>query len=676
MTLNNFLALVLFLTSVLIPAPRAQADLRATGPADLSCTLYGAAGGTAVDFGKLALDISSLYTGSSAIYDGLFGVGVVPAGLIRANGGISIASTITGFISAFSDKNCYAAGRVRLSKEARQPLRLSFNVQSTQRNYDDFDPSGWFAHTDPIGTLEVAVGNYDGITTNVIGKGTKEGYISVTLDPQKLEPGFYPITFYAKEDSCNECLKIVHVAVVQVYQPCPPRANACDVAIEGAQSAWAQYKEAYRLLFAPMTAHSSNCQSRVDHVGGACGQLNRHAHGNYPNSDHRTEAETRMNECLDRLDQLMTDTRGHCPEILLCASQAECALRRDPFSNRQLAELHGLFTQKVTEIKRMNCCSEVFNPRGGSGPTPALVTTNVGYSITERINVDTTSRTVEQATLFNYTENNGAPTLRSKIAIVKGNGRMLINGKPFDNLAFNFLVKDPLRRSLNLSASWLQNNPGLSRAYISRPQWINNKMETYAQMLANPSILPLGITTLNFSVLLPHPTDNALNVSVQHLIDIEVRPEFTDGGSNGPSEARPLYGLGGKCLTHYGANPAPGTPLLLWDCVGYTNQLWKLTGDGKLIGNGGLCVEVKGNATASGSEIVINPCNNSANQKWRMDNSLMVHSSGKCLNVKEALTQNGTPIILWDCGNYSNEKWSWVKLNIIRPIRPGVITVQ
>ncbi|MBI2519556.1 MAG: RICIN domain-containing protein [Bdellovibrio sp.] len=674
---TNFLAAFLSFTLSLIlngmSAPLAHADLRAKGPLDMSCTLYGTAGGTAVDFGKLALDVYSLYSGTSSIYDGLFGAGVVPAGLIRSQGGVSIAQSITNFIAAFSDKNCFASGKQRLSKEAREPLRLNFEVKSTQRSYDDFDPSGWFAHTDPIGTLEVAVGQYDGITTRVVGKGTKEGYISVTLDPKKLDVGFYPITFYAKEDSCNECLKIVHVAVVQVYQPCPPRANVCDVAIEGAQSAWDQYKEVYRILFGPMITRSVNCQLRVDQFGGACNQLSRHANGNYPNSDRRDEAQRRADQCLDRFDQIITDTRGHCPEILLCASQQDCALKREPFSNRQLTEAYGLFSQKVAEIKRLNCCSEAYNPRGGSGPNPALVTTNVSYTITERSGVDTYSRTVEQASLFNYTENNGVPTLRSKITIVKGNGRMLINGKPFDSLNFNFMVKDPLRRSLRLGAAWLQNNPALSRPYFSNPQWINNRMESFAQMLANPSVLPLGITTLNFSVVLPNPTDNSLNVSVQHLIDVEVKAEFTDGGNSGPSDVRPLYGLGGKCLTHYGWNPAPGTPLLLWDCVSQVNQFWKLTNDGKLIGNGGQCVEVKGNATASGSEIVINPCNNSANQKWRLDKGLMVHSSGKCLNVKGAQTQNGTPIILWDCGNYANEKWSWMKPMIVLP---GVINLQ
>ncbi|MBF0365060.1 MAG: RICIN domain-containing protein [Oligoflexia bacterium] len=546
------------------------------------------------------------------------------------------------------------------SREARNPVSFDFKVRSTQRNYDDFDPAGWFAHTDPIGTLKVAIGQYAGITTSVVGEGTKEGTIRITFDPKRLDVGFYPITFYAKEDDCNECLKITHVFVVQVYDPCPPRNAICEQSIESAHQAFDRYRNLHRRILAPLWTKSNGCQQRVDQRGGACNQLGRHANGHYPDSGHRAQAETNYDRCLDRLEQLVNSTRGACPEKLLCATESECQLFSNPFSVRELADGRSFFDERVNDIKRQNCCSEHFNPKGGTGPAPAQITDNIDFSIRERVGVDTTSRYIEHAELFNYKENSGAPSLRSKIVIVKAaDGRILRNGNAFDSMSFNFLVKDPLRRTLSIVSSWWPNRSSLPHPYLSSPAWRENQMERYASIVLDPSLLPLGTTTLSFSVTLPNPTESSLNILVQHTIDIEVQAQFTDGGGMGPSDAKPIYGLGGKCLTHYGWEPSTGVPLLLWDCVQQVNQNWKLTSQGTLLGNGGKCVDVKNGATTSGTEVILNPCTGGNSQKWRLQNGLFVHSSGKCLNVKGALTQNGTAIILWDCGNYDNEKWSF-----------------
>ncbi|MBF0365061.1 MAG: hypothetical protein HQK50_05785 [Oligoflexia bacterium] len=111
-----FLLFSLFLT-----IPNTYADLRAEGPGGLSCTLYGLAGGTATDFGKLALDVYTMYTGTSTLYDEVFGKGVVAPMAVRANAGIGMAGTISNLLTAFADKNCFARGSARVQQGGAKP---------------------------------------------------------------------------------------------------------------------------------------------------------------------------------------------------------------------------------------------------------------------------------------------------------------------------------------------------------------------------------------------------------------------------------------------------------------------------------------------------------------------------------------------------------------------------
>jgi hypothetical protein len=75
-----------------------------------------------------------------------------------------------------------------------------------------------------------------------------------------------------------------------------------------------------------------------------------------------------------------------------------------------------------------------------------------------------------------------------------------------------------------------------------------------------------------------------------------------------------VYGT--KCLDASNHGTSNGTPVIIWDCSGQTNQQWNLNANGTITGvQSRLCLDATGAATANGTKIIIWSCNGGANQQ-------------------------------------------------------------
>jgi O-glycosyl hydrolase len=127
-----------------------------------------------------------------------------------------------------------------------------------------------------------------------------------------------------------------------------------------------------------------------------------------------------------------------------------------------------------------------------------------------------------------------------------------------------------------------------------------------------------------------------------------------------PPSSAPLVGVGsGRCLDVPGQRQTNGTPLVIWDCNGGSNQQWTQLSNGAIQVYGTKCMDVLGHNTAPGATVAIWDCTGGANQQWRVnaDGTIVGVESGLCLDVTGARTGNGTPVEIWTCNGGSNQKW-------------------
>jgi len=76
---------------------------------------------------------------------------------------------------------------------------------------------------------------------------------------------------------------------------------------------------------------------------------------------------------------------------------------------------------------------------------------------------------------------------------------------------------------------------------------------------------------------------------------------------------------GNKCLDASGKGTTNGTPVIIYDCNGGSNQQWNLNANGTITGvQSGLCLDANGGATANGTKIIIWSCNGGSNQQWSL----------------------------------------------------------
>ena len=146
----------------------------------------------------------------------------------------------------------------------------------------------------------------------------------------------------------------------------------------------------------------------------------------------------------------------------------------------------------------------------------------------------------------------------------------------------------------------------------------------------------------------------------RRLVRHRPTPGPTTGPTTGPNPTafRLRSESAGRCLDVNGANPANGTPAVIWDCHNNPNQQL-IYGDGAALQVMGKCLIVPVNATA-GARVNLWDCQGGANQQWSINSNGTVTSrqSGLCLDVSGNATANGTAVVLWTCTGAANQRWA------------------
>lgn len=127
-----------------------------------------------------------------------------------------------------------------------------------------------------------------------------------------------------------------------------------------------------------------------------------------------------------------------------------------------------------------------------------------------------------------------------------------------------------------------------------------------------------------------------------------------------------IVGLGNKCLDVLQSNSDDGTPIVLFQCTGNLNQIWRFTqlfdDSYEIRGLSGKCLQPGPVGPSGFPELVIGPCGG-AEDRWLVNGSIpfdfnLVHAqTGQCADVLQSNTANLTPIILFECRGTANQDW-------------------
>ncbi|GAA3232738.1 glycosyl hydrolase [Dactylosporangium siamense] len=117
----------------------------------------------------------------------------------------------------------------------------------------------------------------------------------------------------------------------------------------------------------------------------------------------------------------------------------------------------------------------------------------------------------------------------------------------------------------------------------------------------------------------------------------------------------PISAPGSKCVDVAGANPASGTPIILWHCIGGAAQTWTVHNDRTLRAMG-KCLDLIATAATdwgvrNGTEVQLWDCWGGPMQQWvqQPNGSLRNPNSGRCLDAPNGNTTPGTRLRIWDC---------------------------
>jgi hypothetical protein len=123
----------------------------------------------------------------------------------------------------------------------------------------------------------------------------------------------------------------------------------------------------------------------------------------------------------------------------------------------------------------------------------------------------------------------------------------------------------------------------------------------------------------------------------------------------------------GKCLDVFDASTMSGANVILWPCIGDTNQQWLIIpiGDGyfKFIARHSNKVLSVPGGNANGVPVVQSVDNGTAPMQWRIvdvDNGylrIMARPSGKALEVSGGVSDDGAQIQQWDYFGASHQQW-------------------
>lgn len=127
-----------------------------------------------------------------------------------------------------------------------------------------------------------------------------------------------------------------------------------------------------------------------------------------------------------------------------------------------------------------------------------------------------------------------------------------------------------------------------------------------------------------------------------------------------------IVGITGKCLDSgidgVAGMSANGTPIVLWDCWGGSDQNWTLNlATGQITNAAGKCLDAAGGSSADGTVVQLWDCWDGPNQRWTVETNVTITGiGGKCLDAVGGTSAgaDGTSIQLWDCWGGPNQQWT------------------
>ena len=107
-----------------------------------------------------------------------------------------------------------------------------------------------------------------------------------------------------------------------------------------------------------------------------------------------------------------------------------------------------------------------------------------------------------------------------------------------------------------------------------------------------------------------------------------------------------------------GTVPRSWAKVQIWSCANDASQQWSFTG-GELK-HGTLCLNDQGNA-GNGGHVMLWNCNGASNEVWKHTSTgeyVIAKLNGLCLDDPASSTRNGTQLDVYRCHNGSNQRWS------------------
>ncbi|MBI4402566.1 MAG: hypothetical protein HY537_00300 [Deltaproteobacteria bacterium] len=308
-----------------------------------------------IDAAQLGLALSSLISGESLLISAAldpFKGGLLSAPVNRVYGGWTAINETAQLLQALDDKATHEEDALFLSKDGRlDRVIIAFYAHS-----DD----------DKFGHLKVDAYSDPNIFVRSAGQGTTQGSVTVEMRPRNMNPGVYPLVFFAKETDCNICLSVVHTVFVTVYDPCPLLGFVCQQDIGAYHRAGDTYKRQYGATQA-IIQRGNQAILQLKARDNACYHAHgRTATGGGSSEEARLRAAAAYSNCLDQVELMKEQMKGQCPELAYNASAAECSRLRN--RERVLAPYLRAIDNTVATLKSHNCCQEFVNPNGGSGP--------------------------------------------------------------------------------------------------------------------------------------------------------------------------------------------------------------------------------------------------------------------------------------------------------------------
>jgi cytochrome c len=118
-----------------------------------------------------------------------------------------------------------------------------------------------------------------------------------------------------------------------------------------------------------------------------------------------------------------------------------------------------------------------------------------------------------------------------------------------------------------------------------------------------------------------------------------------------------LIGRNGECIDVQDGVTADGTPIVVVQCHGSSNERWFIK-SGVISENFGSCIDVQGSAPNDGSAIILVTCSGTLSQQWRISDGQIVGMGNKCLTETGGISADQTPLVLFTCNANPGQLWT------------------